>query len=95
MRSELSEIFEDELAEAANNLEIAEGEDDQEALRQMILSLQQSAYERGLVSAIQSESEEPASQITEVTSEQLMTMMSSLFKHGEARIRIVVNDDLF
>lgn len=36
----LTEIFEDELAEAANNLVIEEGEDDQEALRLMILDLQ-------------------------------------------------------
>jgi hypothetical protein len=92
----LTEIFEDELAEAANNLVIEEGEDDQEALRLMILDLQQSAYERGLLagSAHQRELDVPAPSVQAMmNSEEVADLIAAIVRDGKATIGIVVSDD--
>ena len=81
VRENMIEIFEDELAIAANNLEIEEGEDDQEALRMMILSLQQAAYERGLIDGNTNNLRDSLGEeavVAEVRADQVSEMMSSL-----------------
>lgn len=82
------EIFEDELAEAANGLIIEEGDDDQEKLREMILRLQMQAYERGLLSS-RTVDQAIAAECS-LDSEEAAAMMSSLLRDGRAIISLVV-----
>ena len=89
------EVFEEELAVAANNLEIDEDGDDQEALRLMILSLQQAAYERGLIdgnTANLHDALDETSAVAEVTPSQVTDLMTSLFRNGKANLAIVVTE---
>ena len=89
------EVFEEELAVAANNLEIDEDGDDQEALRLMILSLQQAAYERGLIdggAANLHDALDETSAVAEVTPSQVTDLMTSLFRNGKANLAIVVTE---
>lgn len=95
---DLIDQFEDELAEAANNLEIGEDDDDQEALRMMILSLQQSAYERGFVAgsatAFRQELDDVPNAQAEMNSEEVAGLIAAIVRDKKATIAIVVNDDL-
>lgn len=96
MRQELIETFEEELADAANNLEIEEDGDDQEALRLMILTLQQRAYERGLLDADTSHMREdftaPVTAIAAMSSEEVTRLVTNLIKKGEVTLAIGVID---
>ena len=84
----IEEVFEDELAEAANNLIIEEGDDDQEKLREMILRLQVSAYERGLLSSRTVDQAIAAECVIEP--EEATAMVSSLLRDGKAIVSFVI-----
>lgn len=83
---EVEEFLEAELQEAVNNLEIEEGDDEQDMLLTMIRNLQLKAFGRGL--SMNSQSEDEQAVYMRMDAEDVALMFASLVKGGSVKITL-------
>lgn len=84
--------LEEELEEALSAFEVYEDEDEELALKNLIIGLQLNAYERGIANAtVAPPVTDMADAIAPITADQASSMLSGLLSSGSATIRLEIS----